>query len=212
MTNPDRTSPDRRPAFLAAYRHAADIVAGVDPSLLGRPTPCPDYDVATLVSHLVGAGHRAAALGRDEPSPSGEEFPQVELSDAPGELRSAGKEAAAAWSDDARLQASVVMPWGEVYSGATVVDMYLSELATHTWDLALATGQLERLDRDLAGTALEGATAMMKPEYRDLIAPGSPFGPEVPAPEGATSWERLAAFMGRSPAPSGRSLLSQPRG
>jgi hypothetical protein len=33
------------------------------------------------------------------------------------------------------------MPWGEVYNGSTLVDMYLAELATHAWDLAISTGQ-----------------------------------------------------------------------
>jgi len=40
---------------------------------------------------------------------------------------------------------------------------------------------------------------MIKPEYRDRVAPGSPFGAEVPPPPGATAWERLAAFTGRDP-------------
>ena len=35
------------------------------------------------------------------------------------------------------------MPWGEEYTGATLVDMYLAELAAHAWDLARATGQIE---------------------------------------------------------------------
>jgi uncharacterized protein (TIGR03086 family) len=91
------------------------------------------------------------------------------------------------------------MPWGEEYSGATLVDMYLSELAGHAWDLAQATGQADRLDADLATTALEGARAMLKPEYRDMAEPGSPFGPEIPAPAHADAWERLAAFLGRKP-------------
>ena len=91
------------------------------------------------------------------------------------------------------------MPWGEEYTGATLVDMYLTELATHAWDLARATGQLDKLDPSLAWPALEGARATIKPQYRNMVEPGAPFGAEVfPAP-GADDWERLAAFMGRDP-------------
>lgn len=126
----------------------------------------------------------------------------MELADAPGQLRRAGLDAREAWSEDARLAATVTMPWGEVYAGATVVDMYLAELTAHTWDLAAATGQLGRLDPGLAAPALEAARAMLKPEYRNLVAPGSPFGDEVEAPPDATAWERLAAFMGRQPRPT----------
>jgi uncharacterized protein (TIGR03086 family) len=192
---------DRRPFLFHAYEHAADLVTGVKPDQLPDPTSCPDFDVAALVDHLVGAGHRAATLGQGAVPPDGE-FPHVELADAPGELRAAGRAARAGWSDPARLDATVEMPWGEVYLGSTIVDMYLAELATHSWDLAAATGQLARLDADLARSALDGARAMLKPEYRDLLAVGSPYGQEWPAPDDSTDWERLAAFMGRRPRPS----------
>ena len=48
------------------------------------------------------------------------------------------------------------MPWGEEYPGGIVVDMYLAELATHAWDLARATGQINMLDPSLPVPALEG--------------------------------------------------------
>ena len=190
------TVTDRRSDLIRSYEHAAGIVAGIRPDQLGGPTPCPDFDVATLCDHIVGAARRAAALGRGE-EPTGEEFPHVELGDAPGELRLAGKEAEAAWADDARLSATVTMPWGEVYTGSTLVDMYLAELAAHAWDLAVATGQVDHLDPALAPAALAAARAMLKPEYRDLMGVGSPFGAEVEPPADPTEWERFAAFMGR---------------
>ena len=104
-----------------------------------------------------------------------------------------------AWDGDAALSATFTMPWGEEYTGATLVDMYLAELATHAWDLAQATRQLDRLDRSLALPALDGARAMIKPQYRDMVEPGAPFGAEVPIPDSADNWARLAAFMGRDP-------------
>lgn len=60
------TATDRRPPLVAAYHHAADVVAGVRSDQLTAPTPCPDYDVAALVDHLVGAGWRAVAVGRGD--------------------------------------------------------------------------------------------------------------------------------------------------
>ena len=47
--------------------------------------------------------------------------------------------------------------------------------------------------------ALEGARAMIKPHFRDMVEPGAPFGAEVRPPPGADDWERLAAFTGRDP-------------
>jgi uncharacterized protein (TIGR03086 family) len=196
--------PDRRGTLLVSYENAAAIVSGIDAEELGHPTPCRKYDVAGLVDHIVEAGHRAAALGRGQTPPPGDKSPHVELSDAAGQLRRAAEEAAQAWGDDSRLSSRFTMPWGEEYTGATLVDMYLAELAAHAWDLARATGQLDVLNPSLALPALEGARAMIKPEYRDMVEPGSPFGAEVPPPPGADDWERVAAFKGRNPrAPHG---------
>ena len=190
---------DHRRPLLASYENAAAIVSAIDSGQLGCPTPCPKYDVAALIDHLVEAGYRAAALGRGQAPPPGDASPHVELSDAPSRLRQAATEAAAAWAGDLALSARLTMPWGEVHTGTALVDMYLVELATHAWDLAQATGQLERLERSLALPALDGARAMIKPEYRNMVEPGAPFGPEVPPPPDADDWERLAAFMGREP-------------
>jgi uncharacterized protein (TIGR03086 family) len=193
------TELDRRRPLLQSYENAAVIVSGMTAEQLTLRTPCPAYDVAGLIDHTVEAAHRSAALGRGRTPPAGDVSPQVQLSDAPTQLRRAAEEAAQAWGDDSRLSSSYTMPWGEKYSGATLVDMYLAELAAHAWDLAMATGQLDRLDPSLPVPALDGARAIIKPEYRDMVATGSPFGAEVPPPPDADDWERLAAFMGRDP-------------
>jgi len=190
---------DRRSMLLDSFENAAVIVSGIDADELGHPTPCPKHDVAGLIDHLVEAGRRAAALGRGQAPPPGDESPHVELSDAPARLRSAAEEAAQAWGDDSSLSSRYTMPWGEEYTGASVVDMYLAELTAHAWDLAKATGQLGKLDPSLALPALEGARAIIKPQYRDMVEPGAPFGAEVSPAPGADDWERLAAFTGRDP-------------
>ena len=191
--------PDRRSTLLDAYENAAVIVSGIGADELGNPTPCSKYDVAGMIDHLVEAGHRAAALGRGQAPPAGDESPHVELSEAPGQLRSTADRAAQAWSDDFSLSVRHTMPWGEEYPGATLVDMCVAELATHAWDLARATGQINMLDPSLAVPAIEGARAWIKPQYRNLVEPGAPFGSEVDPAPGADDWERLAAFMGRDP-------------
>src|ERR1700722_14032674 len=190
---------DRRSKLLDSYENAAVIVSGIDAADRGQPTPCPKYAVAGLVGHMLETGYPAAALGRCQAPARGDDSPHVELSDAPGQLRHAAEDAAQAWDDDSKLSSKFTMPWGEEYTGATLVDMYLAELAAHAWDLARATGQIDKLDPSLAVPALEGARAMIKPQYRNMIEPGAPFGAEVcPAP-GADDWERFAAFMGRDP-------------
>src|ERR1700685_4758783 len=104
--------PDRRSTLLVSYENAAAIVSGIEAEKLGLPTPCRKYDVAGLVDHIVEAGHRAAAVGRGQMPPPGDESPHVELSDAPGQLRSAAEDAARAWGGDASLSLRYTMPWG----------------------------------------------------------------------------------------------------
>jgi uncharacterized protein (TIGR03086 family) len=191
--------PDRRSSLLDSYANAAAIVARIRPEQLGLPTPCRAYSVGALIDHLVEAGHRAAALGRGQAPPAGDRCPHVDLGDAPRQLAAAAEEAAQAWGNDARLSATFTMPWGEQYTGATLIDMYLAELAAHAWDLARATGQIDRLDPALAVPAFEGARAMIRPEYRDMVSPGSPFGAEVQPSPDADDWARFVAFTGRDP-------------
>src|ERR1700683_3232424 len=120
--------PDHRRALFDSYENAAVIVSAIVADQLGRPTPCPKYDVAGLIDHVVEAGHRAAALGRGQAPPPGDESPHVELSNAPGQLRSAAQQAAQAWGDNSSLSLRYTMPWGEENTGAGLVDMYLVEL------------------------------------------------------------------------------------
>lgn len=108
------TDTDRRADLARSFTYAATIVAGVSTDQLGDPTPCPGYDVATLIDHLVGSMWQGVALSRGE-SLASMDYPHVDLADAPHQLRHAGRAAEAAWSDDARLAATVTMPWGDLH-------------------------------------------------------------------------------------------------
>lgn len=155
---------DRRIRLLRSYENVAVIVSGITADQVGHQTTCPGYDVSGLIHHIVEAAYRAAALGRGQTPPAGDNSSHMYLSDAPAQLRHAAEEAAQAWADETRLVSLFTMPWGETYTGVNLVNMYLAELATHAWDLAQATGQLDRLDPSLAQPALAGAEAMIKPE------------------------------------------------
>ncbi len=189
-------SPDYRLQLFLSYDQAVALADAVNSTQLHDPTPCAAMDVGAMLDHLVFAARRAAGLGRGE-APSAElNAPHVELEDVPTAIRVAGSESKEAWSDDAALARSITMPWGETYSGEALVGMYLVELATHSWDLAEATRNTDLLDEELGEDTLAVAQATIRPDYRN--AEGNPFGPQVEPPAEATSWERLAAFMGRT--------------
>lgn len=192
-------TPDRRESLFEAYEHAARVVEGTRPDQLDLRTPCPNFDVTALIDHLVGAGERAVKVARSDEI-GDDNFPHVELSEAASELRREARDARRAWAEDDLLDREVTMPWGETYTGSFLVDMYLAELSAHAFDLAAATGQ--SLDTgDFPEAALEAAHRILRPEYRNMMGEGEPFGSEVEAPRDATAWERLAAFMGRVPRP-----------
>ncbi len=67
----------------------------------------------------------------------------------------------------------------------------------HGWDLAQSTGQPTDIEPELAAQLLETAKALFQPGLRGPDKE-APFGPEVPAPAGASNADKLAAFLGRS--------------
>ena len=54
---------DPRQVYARAIAQTEPIVAAVEPSQLGLPTPCTEYDVRALVSHMVGGMNRVATAG-----------------------------------------------------------------------------------------------------------------------------------------------------
>jgi uncharacterized protein (TIGR03086 family) len=70
----------------------------------------------------------------------------------------------------------------------------LMDLLVHTWDLARATGQDERLPPDEVHDFLVG----IEPWDAALRASGQ-YGPRVAVPDDADEQTRLLAFTGRQP-------------
>jgi uncharacterized protein (TIGR03086 family) len=190
-------TPDYRLDLFLAYDQAVALADAVNAAQLNDPTPCAQMDVSQVLDHLVFAARRAAGLGRGETPTSEVVAPHIELDDVPSAIRVAASESKQAWSDDASLVRMITMPWGEEFTGAQLVGMYLVEIATHGWDLATATGTTDLLDEELGEDTLIVAKATIREGYRNVE--GNPFGPEIEPPMEATSWERLAAFMGRTP-------------
>ena len=73
--------------------------------------------------------------------------------------------------------------------------LYTTDVFMHSWDLARATGQPDRLDADHATELLAG----MEPLDEMLRASGQ-YGPRVEPGPDADATDRLMAFVGRDPA------------
>jgi uncharacterized protein (TIGR03086 family) len=171
-----------------------DVIERVTPDQLDRPTPCPDYDVAGMVDHLVGwvRSFDAAANGRTyEGDPSA-----VRTGDDPaGQFRASADSLVAGWRQHG-LDRTVSIAGGES-PGEMAFNMTLMEYATHGWDLAVATGQPVLLSEDEARQVLARAEGTLPPQYR---GGDMPFGEIVPVPDDAPAIDRMIGFMGRDPA------------
>jgi uncharacterized protein (TIGR03086 family) len=205
-----QTATDPRAVFAGAVALAGDVIAAVRPDQLDDPTPCTEYDVRTLLGHLVTVLGRVAALGRgDNPFA----LPPVAVADD-GWVEAwfdAAYEVQTAWSDDAVLERMMRLPWAEE-PGAGMLAHYTSELTVHTWDLATATGQRPEWDERVLDVAFEASRRSLPAEDRaacfaevarrmpaGMAPPGAPFAEAVPVAEDAPLIDRLVAWSGRRP-------------
>jgi uncharacterized protein (TIGR03086 family) len=175
-----------------------DVVAAVTDDQRRRPTPCPEYDVQTLMSHIVGwvRVFDAGAHGR---SVEGDPAKYQVGPDPAGEFRAAAESIVDSWRAEG-LDRQVLMSSGDKIDGAMAFNMTLMEYLVHGWDLAVATGQPVPYTDDEAEAVLERAQTTLPPEYR---GEGMPFGDIVPVADHAPAVDRLIAFLGREPAFSG---------
>ena len=187
---------DPRPLYTRATEQAAALIGTVRPEQLDGPTPCTEFDVRTLLSHLVGGTHRIATVG--EGGDGMAVHPFVDGVDDTGWTAAydeARVRVRAAWADDARLDAPVRVPWGEA-PGRVALSGYLMENVTHAWDLSEALGHPVQLDPELAEFALAVARRVLPDAERDA---DTPFATAQAAPEGADAYGQLAAWLGRKP-------------
>ena len=83
---------------------------------------------------------------------------------------------------------------GDVPLDQAIDRFYTSDVFMHTWDLARATGQDERLDPDKCAQLLDGMVGM-----DELLRASGHFGPRVEVAADADVQTRLIAFIGRTP-------------
>ncbi|CAM5694095.1 MULTISPECIES: TIGR03086 family metal-binding protein [Streptomyces] len=188
---------DPRPVYVRATEQAAALIKTVRPEDLTRPTPCSEFDVRGLLSHVVGGTRRIAVVGEGGDGlavhPSADGVADDGWAPAYDEVRA---RVLRAWESDERMVTPVRVPWGEV-PGHAALSGYVMEVVTHTWDLAEAIGAAGELDAELAEFALATARAVL-PDTRPRGAE-TPFEARREAPLGAGPYERLAAWLGREP-------------
>jgi uncharacterized protein (TIGR03086 family) len=176
---------------LVAHQRAQDAFAGVladvSPEQFGAPTPCSEWTIRDLIEHVIGGNeHVGIWSGRtDEPAAR------------PDDIVAAHRAAAAAahevFARPDGMSTMFKLPFAEI-PGQFFIGMRTSDVLTHAWDLAAATGQSTDLDPELAAEQLAAVRAFVGPQFR---GPGQPFGDEQPCSSGRAPADQLAAFLGR---------------
>lgn len=179
-------------ALSQTFDHAAKVVAGVGPDQLDDPTPCREWNVQTLLAHIVGV---VVNMGRGA---SGGElladtntFPLGD--DRGAQFRQEADRTLAAWRARG-LDGAVNIGAGPMPAPAALT-VNLIDTATHSWDIARATGQDAALPDDLAAMVLSVSERFVGDDIRAFAG----FDPAIPVGGDATPTERLVAFLGRQP-------------
>jgi uncharacterized protein (TIGR03086 family) len=189
------TATDPRPALTTAVELLLTTASAVRPGQLTAPTPCAEFDVRALLGHVRHVLRRITTAGRGADVDSTPPGPAVADGGWPDALRSAAGELAAVWADDAVLDAVLRLPFGTL-PGRAALATWVGEITTHTWDLAVATGQSPAWDDAVVLAGLAAIHGKLPAAGR---GPGIPFADAVPVPDDAPPVERLVAWQGRDP-------------
>ena len=176
---------------LVAHQRAQDTFAGVlanvSPDRLGAPTPCSEWTIRDLIEHVIGGNERVGPWGG---SP---EEPPARPDNMVAAHRAAADAAHEVFAGPDGMSTMFKLPFGEI-PGQIFIGMRTSDVLTHAWDLAAATGQSTDLDPELAAEQLTAVRAFVGPQFR---GPGMPFGDEQPCSSERAPADQLAAFLGR---------------
>jgi uncharacterized protein (TIGR03086 family) len=158
-------------------------VAGAAAQLSG-PTTCEQWDVRTLLNHMLQTQRYfvGAARGEDVAPPGGE--PPDVLSDDPS-------------ADFARARADTLETFGApgvIEKTGPALAIAFSDQLLHGWDLAQSTGQEATMPEGLPGAAYALIHGRFTEEQRQGI-----FKPEIPVGTDASAQDRLLAYTGRDP-------------
>lgn len=185
MTLPDAPAARHR-AVAGTFTERAEGVSDWD-----APAPVAGWTARDVVIHLVEWFPAFLAQGGEQRLSPG---PDV-ATDPLGAWRHQADAVQALLDDPDVAASSFAHPYlPEQPLGAAVTAYYTSDVFMHTWDLARATGQDERLDPDLCGDLLAGMRQM-----EDVLRGSGQYGPAVPIADDADVQTRMLGFIGRDP-------------
>jgi uncharacterized protein (TIGR03086 family) len=178
-----------------ALRKAGEVIAGVRPADLTRPTPCAGWDLRALLAHCIGQNHgfADAVAGRDAQASAFAPRPPE-----PGAWEDSAERVRAAFRAAApdRLVSLVEFGPDARFPVASALGFHLLDTVVHTWDVATALGLPFRPDDDLLAAVADGARQVPTGAVRER--PGAAFGPVLAVADN-DPWTATLAVLGRAP-------------
>lgn len=174
---------------------AARVVDNVQPGQFGDPTPDTEWDVRTLLNHLIlwtsySFERRARGESVSEEMMARDFAAEPDFAAA---YRAQLDRALSAWSDPAVWERDLNV-MGSATPAADVAAMMLAEMVLHGWDLAAATGQSYTISDRAAAAAMSAVEANAE-LFRQYKGFAEPVGLAADAPV----FERVLAESGRDP-------------
>jgi uncharacterized protein (TIGR03086 family) len=163
-------------------------LAGVASDQWASPSPCTDWTARDVVAHVIRTNRQVRC------SLDGSEAEEVAADgDLAGQWQAARDAVAAALADPAQASATVGGMFGEQPFESLVGRLLCADTLVHTWDLARATGQDEKLDLG----AVSRAGEFLTPIDEAIRRPGG-FAPKIiPGPD-ADAQTSFLNFCGRA--------------
>jgi uncharacterized protein (TIGR03086 family) len=184
------------PALMAAAAaETSRVVAGAANAAKTTQTPCPDWDLRTLLNHTI-LWTSYSAERRAHGESVAEDLMSKDFTAEPGYAEAYQAQitkAVQAWSDpQAWTGDRNVM--GNPMPAADIAAMLIMEMVLHGWDVARATGQDYQCDAELAQAVLQTVQSQ-----GDMFRQYQGFAAVVPVPGDAKTFDRALALSGRDP-------------
>jgi uncharacterized protein (TIGR03086 family) len=169
--------------YKRASQWTTSKVAGAT-SKLEASTPCDQWDVRTLMNHMLETQRYFIGAGRGEDaSPPSPNPPEILGNDPLADFEQARKDMLSTYGSP-----------GVIEKTGPSLGIAFSDQLLHGWDLAKSTGQDSKMPEGLP----EAAYDMIHGRFTDDQRKGV-FKPEVAVPADSSAQEKLLAYTGRTP-------------
>jgi uncharacterized protein (TIGR03086 family) len=157
-----------------------------------NPTPCPDWNVRAVASHVVhGLLVVPALLSGERPDPSGRGDDRLG-EDPIGSTNAALDAAIEALDAPGALGRPVVAPAGQMPAGEFAI-LRAADTVIHTWDMSVGAGLSPTIPPSLVAEVTAGSPAAFLAGARQAGV----FGPEIKVAPDADPQTALLALYGR---------------